>query len=296
MPNVESVIDHGFASFERFVHKENGGCLDEYLKWCPERISEETINASISGSSRVTLDSKGDAPGEVAFPKKFIYTQQLVLRGDPETFASKSYKKCCACPNTCAGSDGCARDWFNEYQSVPSSLSVGSSSVCDGSCRYCLVEKGSHVDVCIFKTPRTGWGVRANKKIAKGEFIEEYTGEVVLKETSKVNISEKNFYTYSLDNPPDFKFSYEVEASKLGNFTRFINHSCDANVVTIMLLREDDDVTPARLCFFAKEDIGEGEELTVSYNYTVKDVAEPTTISRECYCGSDNCTGYLIRF
>ena len=136
--------------------------------------------------------------------------------------------------------------------------------------------------------------MRANRKIAKGEFVEEYTGERVLTEYHRSDRLMENWYAFMVDHPL-YKQVFEVDARFFGNFTRFINHSCQPNVSSYPVLTDVLDVVPARTCFFAKEDIGEGEELTLDYNYKVDyDVSDPQ-FSVKCNCGSNSCRGYLIR-
>merc|ERR1711908_222514 len=58
---------------------------------------------------------------------------------------------------------------------------------------------------------------------------------------------------------------------------RFINHSCDPNV----LLKED-------LRFEARCTIAENEELTIDYNCAEEEIAFGTF---SCSCGAKNCVG-----
>ena len=256
------------------------------------QMSEDHINASVRrGRSRVTVVNEFD---EAVFPWDFTYTNERQFTTDSqEPCFFDSPRKCCACPNLCMVEANCERKWFHKHQpSVPRSLATGSSRVCDKSCRYCLVEKGSHVDVCIFRTPRTGWGVRANKKIAKGEFIEEYTGEVVRFEDIDFDASEDSWYAFSLDR------FYDVDARPCGNFTRFVNHSCEPNVVAVGLMPEeeqDGSRIPLRVCLFALADIRPAEQLTLDYNYEVFADRQDPTLSVRCHCGSARCRGYLVR-
>ncbi|KAL6616142.1 hypothetical protein ACP70R_038412 [Stipagrostis hirtigluma subsp. patula] len=78
-----------------------------------------------------------------------------------------------------------------------------------------------------------------------------------------------------------------IDATKVGNVARFINHSCDGGNLQPVLVRSSGSLLP-RLCFFAARDIAEGEELTFSYgDARVRPKGLP------CFCGSLGCPGVL---
>jgi [histone H3]-lysine36 N-dimethyltransferase SETMAR len=78
-----------------------------------------------------------------------------------------------------------------------------------------------------------------------------------------------------------------IDATKVGNVSRFINHSCDGGNMRPVLVRSSGSLLP-RLCFFAARDIVEGEELTFSYgDARVRPKGLP------CVCGSLCCSGVL---
>lgn len=78
-----------------------------------------------------------------------------------------------------------------------------------------------------------------------------------------------------------------IDASRVGNVARFINHSCDGGNLSTILVRSSGAFLP-RLCFFASKDIKEGEELTFSYG-EIRVRAE----GLPCFCGSSCCFGIL---
>ncbi|KAH0454287.1 hypothetical protein IEQ34_016211 [Dendrobium chrysotoxum] len=78
-----------------------------------------------------------------------------------------------------------------------------------------------------------------------------------------------------------------IDATKIGNVARFINHSCDGGNLTVVLVRNSGSFLP-RLCFFAAVDISEGEELTFSYGDTH---LRPNGLP--CFCGKEACMGVL---
>ena len=79
-----------------------------------------------------------------------------------------------------------------------------------------------------------------------------------------------------------------IDATKVGNVARFINHSCDGGNLQPVLVRSSGSLIP-RLCFFAARDIAEGEELAFSYG----DAMLRPNKGLPCFCGSSCCPGVL---
>ena len=127
--------------------------------------------------------------------------------------------------------------------------------------------------------PRKGWSVHADIKLFKGEYLMEYTGEVIslrrFKQRQKEMKDKRNFYFLQFQNRI-------IDAFKKGSDARFVNHSCDPNTHTEVWTVEN----KKRLGLFASRDIEIGEELTYNYNYTADE-------SYPCFCGSRNCTGIM---
>ncbi|CAK9153019.1 unnamed protein product [Ilex paraguariensis] len=77
-----------------------------------------------------------------------------------------------------------------------------------------------------------------------------------------------------------------IDATRVGNVARFINHSCDGGNLSTKLVRNSGALLP-RLCFFASRDTQEDEELTFSYG----DIRlRPKGL--KCFCSS-SCYGIL---
>uniref|UniRef100_A0A914PBU8 Uncharacterized protein n=1 Tax=Panagrolaimus davidi TaxID=227884 RepID=A0A914PBU8_9BILA len=77
-----------------------------------------------------------------------------------------------------------------------------------------------------------------------------------------------------------------INATSCGNYSRFVNHSCDPNAETQKWVVSRD----TRIGFFAKKNIAncKGEEIVFDYAFERygKD-------AQECFCGSENCTGFI---
>lgn len=78
-----------------------------------------------------------------------------------------------------------------------------------------------------------------------------------------------------------------------GNEARFINHSCDPNVLSFNLTGQVDSNVYHSIGLFASRKILIGEELTLDYQWDKNDL----TISQDvpCLCGSLKCRGFLMR-
>ncbi|KAF8996029.1 hypothetical protein BDQ17DRAFT_962988 [Cyathus striatus] len=111
---------------------------------------------------------------------------------------------------------------------------------CNDDCRNRVVQNGRTVSVKIAKTPNKGWGVFAGpRKIPKGTFLGVYSGELITdaagEQRGKVYNTFGRTYLFDLDfhhlrkDDPDWDVKYTVDAYHAGNFTRFLNHSCDPN-------------------------------------------------------------------
>lgn len=78
-----------------------------------------------------------------------------------------------------------------------------------------------------------------------------------------------------------------IDATRIGNVARFINHSCDGGNLSIKLARSSGSLLP-RLCFFTSKDIKENEELTFSYGEI-----RIRSDGLKCFCGSSCCIGTM---
>ncbi|RHY19103.1 hypothetical protein DYB36_012673 [Aphanomyces astaci] len=143
-----------------------------------------------------------------------------------------------------------------------------------------------HVPVEVFKHHRTGWSVRATTAIGSVDsFIGEYVGRIVrtatMDRTSRyiVSIREED------KDSGGMIWRTNVDARDVGNFTRFINHSCMPNA------RWDTYRSPTSFCprihVMSLRAIDAGEEITVDYG------AAAGVGTTRCHCGTATCRGFL---
>lgn len=104
------------------------------------------------------------------------------------------------------------------------------------------------------------YGVIADKPIAKGTFIGEYTG-VVRKRRRE---DQKNNYCFEYNLGETFwKSPYVIDARDRGNYTRFINHSDRPNLEPVSVYYKN----AMHVILIAQEMIPVGEELTYHYGH-----------------------------
>ncbi|RYQ80435.1 hypothetical protein Ahy_Scaffold1g106850 isoform B [Arachis hypogaea] len=144
-----------------------------------------------------------------------------------------------------------------------------------------------------------GWGVRAGEAILRGTFVCEYIGEVL--DVQEAHNRRKRYgtehcsYFYDIDDHVndmsrliEGQAHYIIDATKYGNVSRFINHSCSPNLVNHQVLVESMDCERAHIGLYASRDIALGEELTHDYHYKLVS-GEGTP----CLCGASKCRGRL---
>ena len=75
-----------------------------------------------------------------------------------------------------------------------------------------------------------------------------------------------------------------IDATKKGNISRFINHSCDPNAETQKWTINGE----LRVGFFSRKDIKAGDEITFDYQYQ-----RYGKEAQQCYCGAHSCRGWI---
>jgi uncharacterized protein len=131
-----------------------------------------------------------------------------------------------------------------------------------------------------------GKGVFAVQKIAEGETIIEYVGEVInWKEALRRHPHDPK--------DPNHTFYFHIDENRVidakvgGNSSRWINHSCDPNC--------EADEEDGRVFIKALRNIKPGEELNYDYGLIID---EPYTRKLKaeypCWCGAKLCRGTLL--
>ncbi|XP_041123021.1 histone-lysine N-methyltransferase, H3 lysine-36 specific-like [Polyodon spathula] len=151
-------------------------------------------------------------------------------------------------------------------------------------CQNQSFTKRLYPELEIFRTLARGWGLRCKSDLKKGDFVNEYVGEVIDEEECRARIKHAqeldifNFYMLTLDK------DRVIDAGPKGNHSRFMNHSCQPNCETQKWTVNGD----TRVGLFALAEIPSGTELT--FNYNLECLGNGKTV---CKCGSPNCSGFL---
>lgn len=151
-------------------------------------------------------------------------------------------------------------------------------------CQNQCFTKRQYPEVEIFRTLARGWGLQAKRDIKKGEFVNEYVGELIDEEECRARIRHAqehditNFYMLTLDK------DRIIDAGPKGNHARFMNHCCQPNCETQKWSVNGD----TRVGLFALTNIKAGTELT--FNYNLECLGNGKTV---CKCGAPNCSGFL---
>lgn len=177
---------------------------------------------------------------------------------------------------------GESSDCINRLTSIE--CSNERSTHCGADCRNQRFQKREYASVDVISAGKKGYGLRALADISSGTFIYEYIGEVIdeakfMKRMKQYEIEDRRHFYFMMLQNGEF-----IDATVKGSLARFCNHSCSPNSYVDKWLVKG----RLRMGIFAKRDIIQGEEITFDYN-----VDRYGSQVQACYCGSDNCMGYL---
>ncbi|PAN39636.1 hypothetical protein PAHAL_7G256900 [Panicum hallii] len=255
-------------------------------------------------------------------PAPFKYITKVIY----PTWYEKELPAGCDCTNGCSDSIRCAcvvknggEIPFNFNGAIvearPLIYECGPSCRCPPSCHNRVSQHGIKIPLEIFKTGKTGWGVRSLSSISSGSFICEYTGELL--EDGEAEKRQNDEYLFDIgSNYHDEELweglksvvgvqsstlssktmeGFTIDAAEWGNVGRFINHSCSPNLYAQNVLWDHDDMRMPHVMFFAVENIPPLQELTYHYNYKVGEVHDKNGNEKvkNCYCGASDCFGRL---
>ncbi|KAL0304036.1 UNVERIFIED_CONTAM: Histone-lysine N-methyltransferase, H3 lysine-9 specific SUVH5 [Sesamum radiatum] len=223
----------------------------------------------------------------------------------------------CNCIDGCSDSHPCScvlknegEIPFNEKGDIirarPIVHECGPSCKCPPSCMNRVSQHGPRYQLEIFKTVSRGWGVRSRNYISSGSFICEYVGELLPDKVAEQRIGNDE-YLFDVSDGRDEGESevfidshmsddgFAIDAAKMGNIGRFINHSCSPNLYAQEVLYDHQDNRLPHIMFFATKNIPPFQEVTYDYNYKVGRVSDGNgnIKTKDCYCGSRKCTGRM---
>lgn len=262
---------------------------------------EYDIN-TVTKSFTIKVENNIDLEGP---PDSFVYINKYLPNGDVTIPDDPPIG--CACKKNCQSSVECC----NEISGYPTAYDSNKNIIvdvgtpifecnkkckCTSECKNRVVQLGSKINVCIYKTRNCGWGVKTNQNIKKGQFLAEFVGEVITVKESEFRL-ENNYsvsdYMWNLDFDDSYFYKYIIDGTHYANYTYFINHSCEPNLNVYAVWINCLDRNLPQLALFASRDILVGERLTTNYfsrssNNTTK------TSGVKCQCEMKNCRNYYF--
>jgi hypothetical protein len=133
-----------------------------------------------------------------------------------------------------------------------------------------------------------GRGAFASRDIPAGRRIIEYAGERISEEESSRRYDDsraKRHHTFLFD----LDDGTCIDARRIGNDARYINHSCEPNCESV--------VEGRRVFIHALTAIAAGDEIVYDYWYTTDDSYSLLDLQRiyPCRCRAPTCRGTLAR-
>uniref|UniRef100_A0A9L0I6D8 Histone-lysine N-methyltransferase SETMAR n=1 Tax=Equus asinus TaxID=9793 RepID=A0A9L0I6D8_EQUAS len=175
---------------------------------------------------------------------------------------------------------------------------------CSDQCKNRVVQRGLQFHLQVFKTEKKGWGLRTLEFIPKGRFVCEYAGEVlgfaeVQRRIQLQTIHDSNYIIAVREHVYNGQvIETFVDPAHIGNIGRFLNHSCEPNLLMIPV--RIDSMVP-KLALFAAKDIMPEEELSYDYSGRFLNLMDSKNKERlgngkprkPCYCGAKSCAAFL---
>ncbi|XP_066453060.1 histone-lysine N-methyltransferase SETMAR isoform X1 [Eleutherodactylus coqui] len=177
---------------------------------------------------------------------------------------------------------------------------------CGESCANRETQQGLQFQLQVCQVPGKGWGLFTQENIPSGRFVCEYAGEVLSPEEAcqrvRAQDPEANNYIIAVREHLHSGHILEtfIDPTHVGNIGRFLNHSCQPNLVMVPVRTHS---MQPRLALFAAQDIQPGEELCYDYsgmafNFTpssghTQGKEKDRSQCKKCLCGTASCSGYL---
>ncbi|KAK2995256.1 hypothetical protein RJ640_012024 [Escallonia rubra] len=155
----------------------------------------------------------------------------------------------CECPERCGGGGwgflGCP--CWGRVDSGEVTRECGPSCACGSGCGNRVTLKGVSVKLKVVRDRRKGWGLHADDFIPYGQFVCEYAGELLT--TKEARRRQQAYDELALggrfssallvvrEHLPsgNICIRINIDATRIGNVARFINHSCDGGNLSTVL-------------------------------------------------------------
>ncbi|XP_070811516.1 histone-lysine N-methyltransferase EHMT1-like isoform X1 [Pituophis catenifer annectens] len=150
---------------------------------------------------------------------------------------------------------------------------------CPRSCPNRVVQRGLRTQLQLYRTAAKGWGVRTVQDVPHGAFLCQYFGELI--SNTEAAHREEDTYYFVVDMQDGQQCC--LDGRYYGNVGRFLNHSCQPNLVALQVALGYD--IPG-IAFFSTRAIQAGEELGFDYGDQFWEVK---SWNCTCLCGFPGC-------
>ncbi|KAJ7288457.1 hypothetical protein C8J57DRAFT_1280309 [Mycena rebaudengoi] len=195
---------------------------------------------------------------------------------------------------------------------------------CSSECPNRVAQCPRKILIEVFKTENRGWGARAPVDVERGTVLGMYTGKLIRRDEAEKLTGDAKTFCFDLDYSEESseerpENTYSVDSLKHGNWTRFINHSCDPNLHVQPIIYDTlQEQNMAFLGMIALTFIPAGTEFTFDYDPSQraheadlaaaagrkhgrsttssgksKGKAPPPPNSTYCFCGAKKCRGWV---
>ncbi|KAG1737512.1 uncharacterized protein EDB91DRAFT_1237881 [Suillus paluster] len=237
----------------------------------PPLVPPPTTDALPAFRKHLTGSARTEGYYKISHAEKSAYVAQYALRPSPSSRSNRA--------NARRRAQGLEE--INQVQRAVA-LSKGETAAVELSIKFNQLQtRKKHLRFA--RSPIHDWGLYAMERIARGEMVIEYVGEIIRAQVADKR--EKVYERQGIGSSYLFRIDEDlvVDATKKGNLGRLINHSCDPNCTAKIITINGEK----KIVIYAKQDIELGDEITYDYHFPIEHDKIP------CLCGSAKCRGYL---
>ena len=261
-------------------------------------LTEKTVSLDLSnGKETIPITAINGEDLDTA-PAGYVYVKNNVITNPLPIERNISKLQHCKCTDNCASEENCkccdmsVRSWFDsnsvlkesfDFSEPPMIFECNDMCSCNvNTCNNRVVQHGITARMQVYKTYGMGWGVKSLVDIPRGGFVCEYVGELI--SDAEAEQRENDSYLFDLENRDGDTFC--IDANKFGNVTRFINHSCDPNLVPVKVFTSHQDLRFPHIAMFASRNIKKGDILGFDYGEKFWVIKHKFFT---CWCGLEKC-------
>lgn len=283
--------------------------FDDALREVEQLVAAEERARLSSGSTRTDGFEWQQPSGDGDTPRSAPIRRRLnkhASRETPETLASSSAMTAASASNSSGSGANAAATGTANNAASGSSASANAASGSGGSGANAKSSSSGvamdleHLPIAmqyrelrrrpfderleVRKSKIHGYGLFTKEKMAEGQMIVEYQGQMIAQDVADERekwYEEKGIgscYMFRLDDKTI------IDATRVGNLARFINHSCDPKAFARVVTVEGNE---KKIVIFAKRAIDAGDEVTYDYKFPIEDEAI------RCDCSAPNCIGRM---